>query len=119
MTEFNLNHSDTSTLPMIEDDVQIFMQEISILFGTNNTDVLGCEDDWVDVKHYIFKTNINAAELRDKVDKAISRMCSMASKIPYTVKVSFIKGEFEDIGLIDLHLTDSNGNIIPYRALID
>jgi len=120
--DFKITESFSPTEdPILRNALDLFRQEISILFSGSPTDVFGNDEDWVDIEKYVFKTNVNASTLESKISNAISRYCPSSEDFTFKVEVKFIRGELSDIGLIDVHIfssEDVNKKVSTFRAAI-
>lgn len=103
-------HSGTpSSIPMTWDKIDMFIQEVDILFHTDNYTVLCEPDGWPNLKSYIFRTNVSAGALQSKIQELISTQCPTSTDVNWSIDVGFVRGELHDIGIITLTIKVPEG----------
>lgn len=86
----------------IIDPLQIYLNQLRILFGTELGEVMGAEDMSVNLESLIFESDINEGQIQDKVLEQIGFYCTMSRNFDTNVKVRFFKGTMRDIAVMDL-----------------
>lgn len=102
MIDLNLN--DESTI--LIDNIDIYLQEIDILFNTNYTDVLGSPTIGSNFENYLFDLTVSASEIEDAVVSVLSD-CISYDKFDTSVAVDIIKGTEGDIIFLSIDINDN------------
>lgn len=99
MIDFNLNQGE----PNVSDDVKMILQQIDILFGTAEREVLGDIEYGTRYDYYLYNLQLSADELKNEVLSDIYSIQLFGFKP--TVNVYLLQGTEQDIALIEIILT--------------
>lgn len=99
MVDFNLNGNK----PIINDDVDLILQQIDILFDTTPTEVLGAPDYGTTYDNYLYQLKISNKALEEVVKSDLFKL-DLRGFIP-SVEVLLLQGTEQDIAIIDITLT--------------
>ena len=86
----------------INDDFEIFLQQIETILTTAKTEFLGDVFFGASLEEYIHTFSLNAQQLQFEITKMINTYCTLAGQFNYSVDVKFFKGSLRDIALIDI-----------------
>jgi hypothetical protein len=86
----------------VNDDFDVFVQQIEMVLTTNKTEVLGDHTFGGSLEDYIHSFNFNENQLKSEISNLINKYCTLSQKFNYSVDVKFFKGSIRDIGLIDI-----------------
>lgn len=95
-------------IPIIYDVYEMLIQEIDVLFSTDNTEVLCGGDNWANLKQYIFATSISESTLASTLRKLIYSECPSSEGISIAVDIRFFRGALNDIGVITVTITEDS-----------
>lgn len=93
-------------------DIDLVLQQISLLFDTNKKEVLGQEDFGSAYDDYLYKLNLSAENLKYKVLSDLNSI-ELFGFIP-TVEVLLLQGTERDIAVIKI---DLNRNQESYKQI--
>lgn len=96
-----IDFCNTDGAVVLEDDVDLIMQQIEILFDTRNGDVLGAYDFGTKFDTYLFNTNIGNLMIETEVENYIRQNVELFGW-DIKVNVSFLMGTQNDIMLMDV-----------------
>ena len=99
MNDFNLNNGRGA----LNDDIDLILQQIDILFDTNPREVFGNESFGTTYDKYLYQLKISNDALKQVVMQDITSI-NLFGFIP-TVEVYVVMGTEQDIALIDITLT--------------
>ena len=92
-------------ITILNEDAICLLQAIEVMFNTSTFDVFNTdEDEFVNLKQYVFKTKISAESLQSKITDIINATIYIPSDWSVEVNVYFIEGSLEDIGVIDVRI---------------
>ena len=94
-----IDFCDTTDAVILDQDVDLIMQQIEILFDTRNGDVLGEYDYGTRFDTYLFNPNIGNQTIADEVTNYISRNVELFGWV-VSVDVEFLLGIQNDIMLL-------------------
>lgn len=101
MVDFNLNEGD----PLVDDDVQLIIQQIDILFGTTPKDLYGDINYGTRYDTYLYQLHISEDQLEDEIMKDLGTL-DLRGFVP-EVNVYFCAGTERDIAIIEINLYQS------------
>lgn len=110
MRDFNTKTDDELTaddVPVIENELELFRQELDVLFSTSKFDVLGDQSLGHNIEDLLWKTSFDANRIQSEISDAIRSSCFMNERFEWSVKVSLIRGTARDIAVIDVTITDT------------
>lgn len=96
-----IDFCNTDGAVVLEDEVDLIMQQIEILFDTRNGDVIGAYDFGTRFDTYLFNTNIGNQMIEGEVESYIRQNVELFGW-DVKVKVSFLMGTQNDIMLMDV-----------------
>jgi len=96
---------------VIYDDLNMAVQELDILFNTENTELLGNTDFGTNFSEFLWQSTPSPQQLRNYVIDKISNYCIYVQKFKYNVEVNINSNvsDIEDMYHLVITLT-SNGN---------
>lgn len=71
--------------------VNIFIQQIEVLFFTQPGDVLGSPTMGIDLERYVHELTLNEYDLRQKINIQIKQYCPLAETMDYRIEIFFTK----------------------------
>lgn len=86
--------------PTINEEVDLLIQQVDILFDTTPTEVLGDDEFGTRYDHYLYDTRLSAENLKQIVIQDISELNLMGWN--YEVEVYLLQGTEQDIAIIDI-----------------
>lgn len=98
MIDFNLDKG----LPSKNGDIELILQQIDLLFDTKPNEVLGDENFGTQYDDYLYRLNINASTLENKVMSDLNSLELFDFKPKVTVHL--LQGTEQDIALIEIDL---------------
>lgn len=98
MIDFNLHEGD----PLIDDDVQLILQQIDILFGTTPRDLFGDLDYGTRYDTYLYKLHVTEDQLQREILHDLSSL-DLRGFTP-AVDVYLCAGTERDIAVIEINL---------------
>jgi hypothetical protein len=99
--EPHINHE-----PEIDVSLDLFLQELDILFKTAKGDVFGNRDFGNSTERLLWKTTFNDAYVTVSISEEIKKSCYMNEYYNWTVEVKLLRGSHRDIALIDIVIKD-------------
>ena len=99
MVDFSLEGS----LPVVNRDISVILQQIDILFDTFPKEVLGYEEWGTKYEDYLHRLKISNDALRHEVLADINSL-NLFGFVPQ-VEVILLEGTEQDIALVDITLT--------------
>lgn len=98
MIDFDLNNNGI----VIENDVDLVLQQIDILFDTSPREVLGDEDFGTEYDKCLYDLNMSNDELRRRVETDLRSIDLLGFE--YHVDVHMLRGTEQDIALVEINL---------------
>lgn len=99
MIDFNLNNDS----PVQSNDVELVLQQISLLFDTHPREVFGSEEFGTHYDEYLYDLKLTNEELEQIILNDLD-MLDLLGFYP-TVQVHLLQGTEKDIALVDIVLT--------------
>lgn len=91
---------------------EMIIGKLQVVLLSVKGDVLGDSDLGCNLEYYVQKTNVSSDMLegiiRDQINKYIPEM----NRIGYKLSTSFIRGEYNDMALIDIELPNEGIQIL-------
>ena len=114
MEDFNIRTPDELQYvdsPIITDELDLLLQELDILFNTDENEVLGNSQMGLGLERYLGKYTINNFQLRTLIINKIQENCFMAEKFNVDVEVNFVNGrDASDILFVDVIVSNQRSN---------
>ena len=88
---------------ILNSPIELVVQQIDMLFGTDTADVLGDMTYGSNYDKYLYTTGMSNASLESKIMSDISSLDLLGFKP--SVKVTLLEGTVRDIALIDITLS--------------
>lgn len=110
MHDFNTKTDDELTLddfPVIENELDLFKQELDVLFSTSKMDVLGDQSLGQNIEDLLWKTSFDSSRIQSEISDAVRSTCFMNEMFEWDIKVSLIRGTARDIAVIDVTIKDN------------
>lgn len=111
----NLGDLMQNQSPFVYTETDIIFQEIEMLLSTSPYDVLNANDEFLNLKAYIFKTNVSNTSIKQKLERLISDTVFIPDNIHIDLDVYFLHGTVSDIGIIDVHIENTSENDVQNR----
>lgn len=110
-TENDLIRSEDSTSPnpVLTDSLELFKQELDILFTTNKYEVFGQPQFGNSIEKLLWKTKYSASSIESEINKSISDYCLMNEFFQWKVSFKIIRGAVDDIGILEVRITTDEG----------
>lgn len=90
---------------VVKQGVDLFIQEIQLLFDTEKGDIMG-SDYGSDIRKYLYKLNVSENRLMGLITREIFEFCDGANEFEYKVDASFAKGQQRDICIVDISIRE-------------
>lgn len=104
MIDININTGYNRTeKAILSNDLELLIQQVDILFGTDKHAVLGDMDYGTNYDKYLYTTGISNSALESKILSDLNKLNLFGFKP--SVKVILVEGSIRDIALIDLKFT--------------
>lgn len=104
MIDINIGNGYNSTeKDILSNDVELLIQQVDMLFGTDKNSVLGDLDYGTNYDKYLYTTGISNAAMESKIISDLNTLNLFGFKP--SVKVILLEGTARDIALIDITLT--------------
>ncbi len=120
--DFNIrqkNEAQYSDAPVITNELELFLQEIDVLFSTDEFEVLGNEGLGMSLEKFLGKWGLGNNQIKSFVIKKIQENCYMNEVFNWSVDVAFQQGQISDIMLLDVVIKDqSNTKILKKLSFI-
>lgn len=98
MIDFSLNNDKV----IVENDVDLLLQQIDILFDTTPREVLGSEDFGTEYDKCLYDLNMSNSELKRQVETDLRSLDLLG--FGYQINVHMLRGTEQDIALIEIEL---------------
>ena len=111
MKDFNIyseSEDKYTDKTVVENELDLFIQEIDVLFSTSKFDVLGDPCFGTNIEDILWKTNISASKIEQELSDAVRNSCFMNEFFEWKIKVNIIRGQLRDIAVIDVKITRSD-----------
>lgn len=104
MIDINIGNGYNSTeKDILSNDVELLIQQVDMLFGTDKNSVLGDLEYGTNYDKYLYTTGISNAAMESKILSDLNTLNLFGFKP--SVKVILLEGTARDIALIDITLT--------------
>ena len=107
MSDFNARSSDEQLWlaePEIISELDLFLQELDILFSFEIGQVMGHRKLGTSLEHMLWSTSFNATYMTAILTDQISDTCFSGINFNWSVEVQILKGVTRDIGVISIHI---------------
>lgn len=99
----NITEKDYQDVPILDNLVDLFFNEVEILLTTDNMDVLGRNDFGFKASDIIWKLNASEQQIKSELFSNIEENCFTNEFLEsWDVTVKFMQGSERDIALIDI-----------------
>lgn len=89
-------------------EIESVISQIKMLLGTKEGDVLGSYDFGVDLTYLVFKTSVNAIDLKQKIMDQIMSYVYISPNISIDVNIEFGQSGYGyDIAVVDIIINGS------------
>jgi hypothetical protein len=104
MIDINIGNGYNSTeKDILSNDVELLIQQVDMLFGTDKNSVLGDLEYGTNYDKYLYTTGISNAAMESKILSDLNTLNLFGFKP--SVNVILLEGTARDIALIDITLT--------------
>jgi hypothetical protein len=97
-----------SAEPIITDRLQLFLQELDVLFSTDKYECLSYPEIDNNIESLIWKTKLSADSVKSALTTAISTNCMMSEYFNYSMQVKLYKGALRDIVEITIDIKNTD-----------
>lgn len=102
----NIQEKDFLDVPILDNEVDLFFNEVGILLTTDSMDVLGQNDFGFQASNLIWKLNASEVKIKAELIAAIEKYCLTHELLEsWDVEIKFMQGSERDIALIDIIAT--------------
>ncbi len=112
MDDFNIRYyteADFVDSPIVNDPLKLFIQELDVLFSTDEYTVLGNEDVGLSLERYLGKFSLSGDTIKALVIKKIKANCYMHEYFTWDVVISFKAALITDIMMVDVFIKNQFG----------
>lgn len=116
--DFNIRHTDESLYtddPIVATDIDLFIQELDVLFSTERFDVLSTPEMWSEVDSLLWTTRFNAEQISSKLTELVKIYCLANELFDWSITAELSRGKTRDIGVITVLIKSFNDNADPRR----
>ena len=92
--------------PILSSDLDVFLQELDILFNTEEYEVYGNHELGMSLERFLGKFSINSSQVRTLCVKQIQNNCYMQEYFNWEVKSDFVQGNVRDILMLSIIIKD-------------
>ena len=92
----------------LNDEFDIAMQELDILFNTENTELIGNPQFGTNFEQFLWQLNPSVNDLKRYIQEKIST-ATFLSKYVVDVNVEIVSGNFRNIYVVTINVTAPNG----------
>ena len=116
MAEFDLQLFGDDLI--IEDVLEAAIQELDILFGTENTELLGYVDYGVNFEQFLWQMQPNEGEVNSYVRNIILLYTYYCKGLDIIVDTSVVMGTLRDVYVINISLKDGSGSRVKTKNYV-
>jgi hypothetical protein len=87
----------------ISNEIDLLLQEIRMLFDTENGDVINEPNFGIGLEDMLFEFNLNENQLKRRIDDQIKAYCDIGN-LEIKTDVKFFKGSIRDAAQIDIFI---------------
>ena len=91
------------------------LQELDILFGTENTELIGYPEFGTNFEQFLWQLNPAVESLRAYIVEKIQNNTLYLNQFQYNVDISILKGEFRNIYNVQISIKDQDTEEIKTR----
>lgn len=107
--DFNIRTEEEihySKEPQIENLLELFLQELDVIFGTETATVFGNRKVGNSLESMLWQTTFNADYMQIKLQEEVRQYCLMSEYFNWSVEVKLLRGTVKDIALVDVIIKD-------------
>lgn len=104
--------------PVIDTMLELFLQEIDILFSTEKGSIFGNREWGLNIESFLWQTTFDAMYIQNVIKNEINNNCYTATEFQYSVNVELVKGSSKDIGVITIHIKNSENELVAQPQFI-
>lgn len=119
--DFNIRSKDEQLYtedPEVIGLLELFLQEIDILFTTEPGTIYGQRDVGIAFERLLWQTKFRPSYLESIVTQGIKKDCYTNEEFKWKVDVELVKGNTQDIGLVTIHIKDADGMPIAQKQFL-
>lgn len=98
-----------------EDILGAAVQELDILFGTEETEFLGDYEFGVNFEQFLWKLQPDIGQVNSYIKRKINDHTYFCNKLNIDVSTSVMTGTIRDIYLVKIELKDSSGKVLKIK----
>lgn len=99
----------------LEDIVDAGVQELDMLFNTENTELLGYPEYGTNFEQYLWEITPSPQSLKSYIENKISSDTLMMKDLDYDIQVSVITGTARQIYLVQVTIDRGNGQYVQRK----
>jgi len=92
--------------PFVENELDIFVEEIKLCLSTGRGSVMGAMGMDGDLERYIFSIDPDINRIQNQIVESISKYSLLAANYNYNVEVMFAKGNIREVCLVLLDISN-------------
>lgn len=107
MVDFNIRseiEKNYINSPDITNELDLFFQEIDLLFNTEKMEVFGNNELGSSIEDLLWKTTFSSEAIKNELNAQIKKYCYMAESFNYNIDVKLVKGNIRDIAEITINV---------------
>lgn len=105
MIDINLNNTSI----ILNNEIDIFIQEIEMQFDTRYTEILGYTEYGSDFENSLWDLNVSNSKIKKDVNNILNR-CQLSEYFTWDINVNILNGTKGDIILVSINIYDNNHN---------
>jgi hypothetical protein len=88
----------------LTESIDVFIQQLDMLFSTPKTSVLGSPNFGIDLEQYIWSTAKSTSSIRQEIINQINEYISydLLDYIDYDIEINYLKGDVWDTVVVDV-----------------
>ena len=100
---------------LLNNDLDLAIQEIDMLFNTSNTELIGYTDYGLNLDSFLWTLSPTTTELDKYLNQKIKDYCVFASKFKISVQTQYYQGSYRSIYVVYISITDPQTGITANR----
>jgi len=114
MNDFSLEqHGITSQLTVVDNPVLQFVQEIDVIFGVEQYELIFEPDAGRNnIERLLFNRTVNRMQIRANISNEIRTKTHGVSIFDFEIEVKFLKATARDIVVIDIAIFKDSNNVL-------
>ncbi len=100
---------------LLNNDFDLAIQEIDMLFNTTNTELLGDTNYGLSLESFLWTLTPTTTELDKYINEKIQQYCVFANKFNVSVQSPYYQGSYRSIYVIYISITDPTTGVTAKR----